>query len=173
MGKTRDGGSTRSKNDYFSRIVLVQKNYYIIKKQRLTMCKFVSSKAFNILLVVAVSFLNSQYITADTRHHRRDDVTGHIPSTHEEIISRRRDHHDLFSFRLEDVTSKLDLHSSGERLLTELEYNRLTRKRNAYETKLEELGRGFDERHSKRIMFREELLNDMTKARIGRSHEEL
>ena len=39
-------------------------------------------------------------------------------------------------------------------------------KKKAYENKLEELGREFDLRHSSRMMYREELLNDMTRSRI-------
>jgi len=54
-------------------------------------------------------------------------------------------------------------------VLTETEYYRLQRKKKAYENKLEELTRVFDERHSRRIMDREELLNDMTKSRIERA----
>mmetsp|Transcript_17043 Transcript_17043/g.42598 ORF Transcript_17043/g.42598 Transcript_17043/m.42598 type:complete len:133 (+) Transcript_17043:114-512(+) len=117
--------------------------------------------------------LQCSLVAADTRLHRRDDVTGHIPSTHEEIVSRREEHHDVFSTRLADVNRKLDQHSSGEQLLTEPEFNRLNRKKKAFESKLEELGREFDERHSSRIIWREELLNDMTKSRIGRAREEL
>jgi len=108
-------------------------------------------------------------VAADTRRHKRDEVTGHIPSTHEEILSRREEHKDLFSSRLDGIMKKLDDHSSGVRLLTETEFHRLERKKNAYENKIEELSRQFDERHSRRIMDREELLNDMTKSRIERS----
>mmetsp|Transcript_55894 Transcript_55894/g.113985 ORF Transcript_55894/g.113985 Transcript_55894/m.113985 type:complete len:101 (+) Transcript_55894:53-355(+) len=100
-------------------------------------------------------------------------MTGHIPSTHEEILSRREEHHDLFSSRLEEVNSKLSLHSSGHNLLTEAEFHRLSRKKKAFENKLNELGREFDERHSRRIMDREEMLNDMARSRIGRSGGEL
>jgi len=109
----------------------------------------------------------------DTRRHRRDEVTGHIPSTHQEILARRDEHHGIFWSRLEDVEARLALHDSGERPLTEPEFHRLHRKKRAYRGKLEELGRRFDERHSGRILQREELLNDRTRARIGRSRREL
>lgn len=122
-------------------------------------------------LVLLLSF--DYLAVADTRVHRRDEVTGHIPSTHEEILSRREEHHDIFSSRLQEIARQLDLHESGERLLTENEYNRFNRKKKAFENKLEELSRVFDERHSRRIMDREELLNEMTKARIKRTRGEL
>jgi len=125
-----------------------------------------------ILLLVGITlFLSSQpsFVLADTRLHKRDDVTGHIPSTHEEIITRREEHKDLFSSRLDEVNAQLENHAREERLLTETEYYRLQRKKKAYENKLEELTRVFDERHSRRIMDREELLNDMTKSRIERA----
>mmetsp|Transcript_26901 Transcript_26901/g.62910 ORF Transcript_26901/g.62910 Transcript_26901/m.62910 type:complete len:138 (+) Transcript_26901:115-528(+) len=130
------------------------------------------STTSSLLFVVLVTSSNS-LTAADTRIHRRDEVTGHIPSTHEEIVSRREEHHDIFSSRLEEVNAQLHLHESGEKLLTEKEYHRLNRKKTAYENKVEELSRQFDERHSGRIIFREELLNDLTKARIARSRGEL
>mmetsp|Transcript_25367 Transcript_25367/g.53479 ORF Transcript_25367/g.53479 Transcript_25367/m.53479 type:complete len:156 (+) Transcript_25367:216-683(+) len=109
----------------------------------------------------------------DTRRHRRDEVTGHIPSTHQEILARRDEHHGIFSSRLDNVEMRLALHDSGKRLLTEPKYHQLHQKKRAYQGKLEELGRRFDERHSGRILQREELLNDRTRARIGRSRREL
>ena len=137
------------------------------------MVRRISASSFYLLMAVALFLSSISLVAADTRLHRRDEVTGHIPSTHEEILSRREEHHDLFSSRLDEVNTELDHHSSGARQLTETEYNRLNRKKKAYENKLEELSREFDERHSRRIMDREELLNDMTKSRIGRSRGEL
>ena len=121
--------------------------------------------------VLLLLFLSSPsfLVSADTRHHRRDDVTGHIPSTHEEIVSRRQEHSDLFTSRLDEVNIQLDSHTSGERMLTETQYYKLERKKKAYEGKLEELNREFDERHSRRILQREEILNDRTKTRIERA----
>jgi hypothetical protein len=121
--------------------------------------------------VLLLLFLSSPsfLVSADTRHHRRDDVTGHIPSTHEEIVSRRQEHSDLFTSRLDEVNIQLDSHTSGERLLTETQYYKLERKKKAYEGKLEELNREFDERHSRRVLQREEILNDRTKTRIERA----
>jgi hypothetical protein len=137
------------------------------------MARFATASAFNV--IIAFVFLNFQYpfVAGDTRRHIRDKVTGHIPSTHEEVVSRREEHHELFSSRLIDVNTKLGHHSSGDELLTEVEFNRLNRKKKALENKLEELSREFDERHSRRIMDREELLNEMTHARIGDSSQEL
>eukprot|EP00536_Pseudo-nitzschia_multiseries_P007586 jgi/Psemu1/305046/fgenesh1_kg.180_\ len=132
-----------------------------------------SAQVTHALVIVALFLSSNHFSAADTRIHKRDEVTGHIPSTHEEILSRREEHHDIFSTRLAEVNAKLDLHSSGEQLLTEIEYNRLNRKKKAFENKVEELSRQFDERHSERIIFREELLNDLTKARIARSRGEL
>jgi len=134
----------------------------LLQNERM-MLKKVRSLGWLLLLVGITS--------ADTRLHKRDDVTGHIPSTHEEIITRREEHKDLFSSRLDEVNTQLEHHASEERLLTETEYYRLGRKKKAYENKLEELNRVFDERHSRRIMDREELLNDMTKSRIERANK--
>lgn len=134
------------------------------------MTRLTTARVFSIVFL----FINLQCLTvADTRLHRRDEVTGHIPSTHEEIVSRREEHHEVFSSRLADVNRKLEQHSSGEQLLTEAEFNRLNRKKKAFENKLDELGREFDERHSSRMIYREELLNEMTKTRIGRAMGEL
>eukprot|EP00532_Pseudo-nitzschia_australis_P018913 CAMPEP_0168295466 /NCGR_PEP_ID=MMETSP0142_2-20121227/12087_1 /TAXON_ID=44445 /ORGANISM="Pseudo-nitzschia australis, Strain 10249 10 AB" /LENGTH=117 /DNA_ID=CAMNT_0008244147 /DNA_START=58 /DNA_END=408 /DNA_ORIENTATION=- len=82
-------------------------------------------------------------LAADTRRHRRDEVTGHIPSTHQEILTRRDEHHGIFSSRLDNVEMRLALHDSGKRLLTEPKYHQLHQKRRAYQGKLEELGRRF------------------------------
>ncbi len=136
-----------------------------------TMTHLTKALVLNVL-VLLINFQHS-LVGADTRLHRRDEVTGHIPSTHEEIVSRREEHHEVFSSRLADVNRKLEQHSSGEQLLTESEFNRLNRKKKAFENKLEELGREFDERHSSRMIYREELLNEMTKSRISRSMGEL
>lgn len=137
------------------------------------MARRIKASALYAFLALFLPHFQYLFVVADTRIHRRDDLTGHIPSTHEEIVSRREEHHDLFSSRLLDVNSQLDRHSSGEQLLTEAEFNRLNRKKKAYENKLRELSREFDERHSRRIMLREELMNDMTRTRIERSMEEL
>lgn len=136
------------------------------------MTRLTTASALNLIITLLLANTQFSLVAGDTRLHRRDELTGHIPSTHEEIVSRREEHHDVFSSRLEEVNEKIDLHSSGEKLLTEAEYNRLNRKKKAYETKLEELGREFDLRHSSRMMYREELLNDMTRSRIL-SREEL
>jgi hypothetical protein len=139
----------------------------------MTKARLVKVSVLNVIVALVLVGNRYPFVAGDTRLHRRDEVTGHIPSTHDEIVARREEHHDTFSSRLADVNMKLGSHSSGERLLTEAEFNRLNRKKKAYENKLEELGREFDERHSSRIIGREEMLNEMTKARIGRSREEL
>ena len=108
----------------------------------------------------------------DTRRHRRDDMTGHIPSTHEEILSHRERRKDLFTSKLEEMKQTMDDHKTQRRLLTKDEYHKLERKIKAYENKMEELNREFDERHSSRLLAREELLNEMTRARMA-SRDEL
>ena len=130
------------------------------------MARLTGSSTQTLLITLLLVTIHISLVAGDTRLHRRDEVTGHIPSTHEEIVSRREEHHDVFSTRLAEVNEKLDLHESGAQLLTETEFHRLNRKKKAYENKLEELGREFDLRHSSRLMYREELLNDMTKSRI-------
>jgi len=133
----------------------------------------IAKPTFNAIVAFVLLHFLCQFVEGDTRLHRRDEVTGHIPSTHEEIVSRREEHHDLFAARLSDVNAQLDRHASGEQLLAEAEFNRLNRKKKAFENKLKELSREFDSRHSRRIMLREELMNDMTKDRIARARGEL
>jgi len=137
------------------------------------MTRLTTASAFNAIIALVLFNFQNSFVAGDTRFHKRDEVTGHIPSTHDEIISRREESHDLFSSRLVDVNTKLNHHSSGETLLNEAEFNRLSRKKKAFENKLKELSREFDERHSRRTIDREELLNDMTRDRIGRSRGEL
>jgi peptidoglycan hydrolase CwlO-like protein len=108
----------------------------------------------------------------DTRRHRRDDVTGHVPSTHEEILAHRERKKDAFSAKLEEMKQRMDDHKTQRQLLTKDEYYKLERKIKAYENKMEELNRDFDERHSRRLLAREELLNEMTRARMA-SRDEL
>ena len=122
------------------------------------------------LAVLALSSLT--FVAADTRRHSRDDVTGHIPSTHEEILSHRNRKKDMFSEKLEEMQTKMDHHQNGINLMNKEDYERTERKIKAYEHKLQELNREFDERHSRRLMAREELLNEMTRSRMA-SRDEL
>lgn len=123
------------------------------------------------LALVALLLLISS-VLADTRRHRRDDVTGHVPSTHEEILAHRDRKKDLFGGKLEEMQQKMNDHKNGINLMNKDDYERTERKIKAYENKLEELNREFDERHSRRIMAREELLNEMTRSRMA-SRDEL
>lgn len=119
-----------------------------------------------------LAFFNlAALITADTRRHERDGVTGHIPSTHEEVLSQRYRRKELFGDRLAEMTKKMEDHTSGAQLLTQMEFNRLERKMKAYETKVEELNGEFDQRHLNRVLTREELLNEMTRSRFARREE--
>jgi peptidoglycan hydrolase CwlO-like protein len=124
--------------------------------------------------LVAISLLApfARIVTADTRRHQRDEVTGHIPSTHEEIVAHRERKKDHFVGKLDEMKLQIENHKSGRLLLTKDEFERAQRKIRAYENKMEELNREFDERHSRRLMAREELLNEMTRARFA-SRDEL
>jgi peptidoglycan hydrolase CwlO-like protein len=110
-------------------------------------------------------------VVADTRRHVRDEVTGHIPSTHEEILSTRQQHKELFSERLAEMKKKFEDHINGTKLLTRAEYQKIERKIKAYESKVEDLSREFDERHLNRVLAREEILNEMTRSRFARREE--
>ncbi|KAG7362811.1 hypothetical protein IV203_026171 [Nitzschia inconspicua] len=124
-------------------------------------------------LLLVVSLLASiASVSADTRKHRRDEVTGHVPSTHEEILAHRERKKIHFGGKLEELKKQIEDHMSGKSLLTKDEYERAQRKIRAFENKLEELNREFDERHSRRLIAREELLNEMTRARFA-SRDEL
>jgi peptidoglycan hydrolase CwlO-like protein len=120
-----------------------------------------------ILLLIVIS-----PVSADTRRHTRDDVTGHVPSTHEEILSHRARKKEVFGEKLDEIQKKMDDHKNGINLMNKLDYERTERKIKAYKHKLEELNREFDERHSRRLIAREELLNEMTRSRMA-SRDEL
>jgi len=131
------------------------------------------NRSITVLFVFLVSFLACVgSVAGDTRRHKRDEVTGHVPSTHEEILAQRERKKDVFGERLEEMKRKMEDHKSGKQLLTKEEYQKMERKIKAYENKMEELTRDFDERHSSRLLAREELLNEMTRARIA-SRDEL
>lgn len=124
------------------------------------------------ILVTLLLLISDTLVAADTRRHQRDEVTGHIPSTHEEILAHRERKKDHFGGKLEEMKQQIEDHKSGKFLMTKDEYDRAQRKVKAFENKVSELNREFDERHSRRLMAREELLNEMTKARIS-SRDEL
>ena len=110
----------------------------------------------------------------DTRtRHTRDEVTGHVGSTHEELLSSRAEKRDIFHDRLAEMKQRIEQHNQGNELLTEQEYNKLLKKIKAYEHKVNYLDNNNDLRHLDRLLAREELMNEMHRARISRSADEL
>lgn len=86
---------------------------------------------------------------ASVRHLERDEVTGHIGSTREEILAKRERRKTDFSKKLQELKQTWDDHESGRRRLTEgFETQRLQKKIKAYETKLEHLNAEIDDRVS-------------------------
>lgn len=113
-------------------------------------------------------------VEGDTRRHDRDDVTGFVGSTHEELLSSRAHKRDIFAGRLAEMKRQMEQHKTGERLLSESEFYKVEKKIKAYEEKIEYLDKNSDLRHLDRVLMREELMNEMHKARLGRqSSDEL
>ena len=69
------------------------------------------------------------------------------------------------------MKKKFEDHINGTMLLTRAEYQKIERKIKAYESKVEDLSREFDERHLNRVLAREEILNEMTRSRFARREE--
>jgi hypothetical protein len=126
-----------------------------------------------IIVVIVVSTLLIDSVLADTRRHARDEVTGYVGSTHEELLSSRAEKRDIFHERLSEMKVRMDQHMKGEKLLSETEYYKLEKKINAYEHKVDYLDKNSDLRHLDRLLIREEVMNDMHRARLSRSADEL
>ena len=129
--------------------------------------------AFLIVSLLALVVLkHSSFVKADTRRHNRDDVTGFVGSTHEELLSSRSEKRDIFADRLQEMKRQMELHHKGERLMSEQEYYKLEKKIKAHEHKVEYLDKNTDLRHLDRFLAREELMNEMHRARLSRSGDE-
>jgi hypothetical protein len=83
---------------------------------------------------------------ASVNRLQRDEVTGHVPSTREEVLARRERRKDEFGGRFDEYKTQLDDHKSGRRRLQEADADRLQRKVKSYERKLEQLHQEFDDR---------------------------
>ena len=95
----------------------------------------------NFLLLMALVTLAS----ASSRY-QRDEMTGHIASTREEILARRERRKDHFGEKFEEYKQQLDDHHSGRRLLAGGDLNYIQKKVKAYETKLKQLHKEIDDR---------------------------
>ncbi len=101
------------------------------------------------LLFLAVSFLVVISVNGSTRRLERDEMTGHVSSTREEMLSRRERRKTEFSRKLQQLQQQWDDHISGKVPLKQgFETERLQKKIKAYETKLEHLNQEIDERVS-------------------------
>lgn len=99
------------------------------------------------ILLLLCLLASSSY--ANVRHLERDDVTGHVGSTREEIYVRREQRKVEFSRKLEELKQQWADHESGRRRLNEgFETQRLQKKIRAYENKLEHLNMEIDDRVS-------------------------
>eukprot|EP00980_Cylindrotheca_fusiformis_P002854 scaffold672_cov126-Cylindrotheca_fusiformis.AAC.55 len=102
-----------------------------------------------------------------------DELTGHVASSREEILSTRQLRKQQFGNLLAEYQAQLDAHNSGEMLLNERDFNRISQKVKAYTHKLEELDKDADPRFVDRLIAREAHLNEVTRARILRRSAEL
>lgn len=86
--------------------------------------------------------------TVGTRHLERDEVTGHVGSTREELLSRREQRKSQFGDKLDALKAQMEMHESGTVVLTEYEVQKIQKKIKAYENKLEYLNQEVDDRVS-------------------------
>ena len=110
-------------------------------------------------------------VNSTASRSQQDEMTGHIPSTREEVLARRERRKSEFGGRYEEYKAQLEDHESGRRRLNDVEVGRLERKLRAYERKLDQLHEEVDERHIDRLLQREEILNEMHRGRISRRSE--
>ena len=103
-------------------------------------------KMKRISIILCVCFAAIREVGASTRHLTRDERTGHIGSTREEVYARRERRKDHFAGRQEELKQQLDDHQTGRRLLEGREVRYLERKIQSYERKLEQLNKEFDDR---------------------------
>ena len=88
-------------------------------------------------------------LSASVRHLQRDEVTGHVGSTREELLAKRELRKTEFSRKLEELHQQWEDHETGRRRLKEgFETQRLQKKIKAYENKLEHLNQEIDDRVS-------------------------
>jgi hypothetical protein len=99
------------------------------------------------------SLMLASPVLASVRHLERDDVTGHVGSTREELLATREMRKEDFSRKLEELKQQWADHESGKRRLSEgFETQRLLKKIKAYEKKVEHLNQQMDDRVSRVIM---------------------
>ncbi|CAJ1950780.1 unnamed protein product [Cylindrotheca closterium] len=118
------------------------------------------------LLLLSLLFLIGT-VHGNTRYET-DELTGHVESSREEILSTRKLRKQQFADLLAGYETQLEDHNSGETLLTEKQYNKVLHKIKAYKHKLQELDLDADPRFVDRIVAREAHLNEVTRARILR-----
>ena len=103
------------------------------------------------LVLLLLTFIVS--VNGSVRHLERDDITGHIGSTREEVLAKRERRKKEFSGKLEELKRQLDNHNSGKVPLKEgFETERLKKKIKAYEQKLEYLNQEVDDRVSTSLL---------------------
>jgi peptidoglycan hydrolase CwlO-like protein len=90
-----------------------------------------------LLFFLLLSLLLSS--TSASTRYEEDELTGHVASTREEILSTRQLRKKQFGDMLAGHQAQLDAHNSGEQLLTEKDYNRVNQKVKSYTHKLKEL----------------------------------
>lgn len=137
--------------------------------------------SLTVFFFVLLSALASS-VHGSVRHLERDELTGHVGSTREEILARRERRKKEFTQKLEELREQLKAGFDSERLRKKIK---------AYEHKLEYLNKEVDDRvsilkricvlnlngkdpdflrkllqHIQRLLDREEILNDVHRERI-------
>jgi len=107
-----------------------------------------------------------------TRHLERDDITGHIPSTRQEVLARREERSEGFRERLVALYAQLEEHEQGILKLYPGEKIKIEKAIKAYEAKLGHY-KNTSERHIDRLLEREDHMNEMHRRRILKSAGEL
>jgi hypothetical protein len=85
------------------------------------------------ILVLALLLASVKAVNRDMQH---DELTGHISSTYEEIMSTRKLRKQQFGDMLEGFKDQLEKHNSGELLLTKKEFDRINNKIKVYTNKV-------------------------------------
>eukprot|EP00934_Nitzschia_sp_Nitz4_P008409 Nitzschia sp. Nitz4//scaffold278_size24532//16724//17239//NITZ4_008378-RA/size24532-augustus-gene-0.16-mRNA-1//-1//CDS//3329545384//8399//frame0 len=124
-----------------------------------------------LLLLLLLLYLSSSNAFTSYRDAEKDDVTGYVGTTREELLATRQRRTQDYGAKLQEYQNQLDRHLSGEVPLSAGDVQRLEKKIRAYSNKMEYLTSEMDERHIDRLLERERMLNEVHRERIVRRSE--
>ena len=121
------------------------------------------SIVFYVVIIVTITVVPVQ---ANTRDMEYDELTGHLASTREEILSTRKLRKDFFGEKLDEFKKIINDHKNGIAPLNDNDVQFYERRIKLYENKLKELDMDKDPRFVDRLMAREAHLNENTRRRL-------